>query len=108
MADDARVALLLDEYAFFMRDVKGFCGLLDALVELQGRDVVRRWQTMAHAGQWADVYRELMLRHYDPLYNRSIRRNFDIDEALHLPIADGGEAAMAHAAQLLIAQSAAG
>jgi tRNA 2-selenouridine synthase len=105
MADDARVALLLDEYAFFARDAEGFCTLLDALVDLQGHEVVKRWQGMARAGQWAEVYRELMLRHYDPLYARSIRRNFDVDRALHLPIADGSEAAMAQAARALIAQA---
>ncbi len=104
MPDDARVALLLEEYAFFVRDAEGFCRHLDALVELQGREVVTQWQAMARAGQWADAYRDLMLRHYDPLYNRSIRRNFDIDSALHLPINDGGEAAMAQAARSLIAQ----
>ncbi len=104
MPDDARVALLLEEYAFFVRDAEGFCRHLDALVELQGREVVTQWQAMARAGQWADAYRDLMLRHYDPLYNRSIRRNFDIDSALHLPITDGGEAAMAQAARSLIAQ----
>ncbi len=104
MPDDARVALLLEEYAFFVRDAEGFCRHLDALVELQGREVVTQWQAMGRAGQWADAYRDLMLRHYDPLYNRSIRRNFDIDSALHLPINDGGEAAMAQAARSLIAQ----
>ncbi len=105
MPDDARVALLLEEYAFFKRDAQGFCRHLDALVELQGRDTVQRWQAMVHAGQWGDVYRDLMLRHYDPLYTRSIRRNFDVDGALHLPVPDGGEAAMAQAAQVLIAQA---
>jgi tRNA 2-selenouridine synthase len=105
MPDDARVALLLEDYAFFTRDAEAFSRLLDALVDLQGRDVVRRWQAMARAGLWGEVYREMMLRHYDPLYSRSIRRNFDLAHALHLPIADGREAAMADAARSLIAQA---
>ena len=108
MPDDARAALLLDEYAFFTRDPEGFCRHLDALVELQGRDAVKRWQAMARAGQWGDVNRELMSRHYDPLYTRSIRRNFDIDRALRLPVDGGSEEAMAQAARSLIAQIGAG
>ncbi len=106
MPDDARVALLLQEYAFFMQDAEGFCRHLDMLVELQGRERVNAWQAMARAGDWAGVYRELMLSHYDPLYTRSINRNFDLSRALHLPVADGGDAAMTEAARGLIDSAA--
>jgi tRNA 2-selenouridine synthase len=106
MSEDARVALLLEEYAFFARDPEGFCDHLDALVELQGRKNVERWQAMARAGRWAEVYRDLMLRHYDPLYTRSIRRNFDTDRAIALPVADGSAVAMTDAARRLIGTTA--
>ena len=53
-----------------------FATLLDALVELQGKERVKRWQAMARAGQWAEVFDELMREHYDPLYERSMQRNF--------------------------------
>ncbi len=106
MPDEARVALLLDEYQFYTQEPERFCAHLEALIELQGKDKVQRWQAMARAGDWSVVYRELMLEHYDPLYNRSIRRNFAMDQAQPINIDDGSAAAMAEAAaQLLPASS---
>lgn len=74
--DAARVELLLDEYRHFCDDPDAFCRQLDALVELRGRDAVRRWQSMAHEGRWAEVFLDLMHKHYDPVYLRSMQRNF--------------------------------
>ena len=102
MPDDARVALLLEEYADYLRDPDRFCSDLDGLTELQGKARVERWQAMARAGDWPSVYRELMLQHYDPLYTRSIRRNFDVSQALDIDVPDGGDAAMTGAAARLI------
>ena len=76
MNDAARVRLLLEEYGFFANQAERFCALLDALIELQGKERVKRWQSMARAGQWAEVFDELMREHYDPLYERSMKRNF--------------------------------
>lgn len=76
MPDMARVQLLLQDYGFFAQDVARFCGLLDGLVVLRGRELVSRWQDMAHSGAWAELFCELMTVHYDPLYLRSIERNY--------------------------------
>jgi tRNA 2-selenouridine synthase len=73
---DARVALLMDEYRFFVDDIATFCARLDALRVLRGHEVVDRWQAASRAGAVADVVRELLLTHYDPVYLQSIRRNF--------------------------------
>jgi tRNA 2-selenouridine synthase len=106
MSDDARVQLLLQEYGFFARDVEGFCRLLDALIELQGKERVTRWQAMARAGEWPAVFAELMREHYDPLYERSMARHFaGLARADVVDLADGGAAALAHAARALIAES---
>ncbi len=102
MALDARVALLLQDYAFFADDVAGFCRLLEALVELQGRERVRQWQALAHAGEWPALFERLMREHYDPLYERSMRRHFaTLGHSEPLALADGGPAALAQAAQQL-------
>lgn len=95
MPQAGRVALLLEDYAFFAGDVDGFCRLLDGLVELQGRERVESWQALAHAGRWAELFARLMAEHYDPLYDRSMRRHFEtlaLAPALALP--DGGPAAL--------------
>ncbi|WP_418320458.1 tRNA 2-selenouridine(34) synthase MnmH [Piscinibacter sakaiensis] len=73
---DARVALLMADYDFFVADIEAFCERLDALRELRGSDVIDRWQAAARSGAVEDVVRELLLLHYDPIYLRSIERNF--------------------------------
>jgi tRNA 2-selenouridine synthase len=71
-----RVRLLLEDYASFAADPKAFCTLLDGLIELRGRATVQRWQALAHEGQWAACFAALMAEHYDPLYDRSMKRHF--------------------------------
>jgi tRNA 2-selenouridine synthase len=72
----ARVALLLADYDFFVTDTEAFCERLNALRVLRGKEVVAGWQAAARAGRSADVVRDLLLRHYDPIYLQSIERNF--------------------------------
>jgi tRNA 2-selenouridine synthase len=73
---DARVALLMQDYDFFVRDTEAFCARLDALRVLRGHETVKRWQALARAGQHAVVVRELLVTHYDPVYLQSMKRNF--------------------------------
>ena len=81
----------------------GFCELLDALSELQGKERVKRWQTMARAALWPELFGELMREHYDPLYERSMRRNFaGLADSRHIALADGGEAAVRAVARELL------
>jgi len=90
MPDTARVQLLLEEYGFFARDPQAFCGLLEALTELRGKDTVRAWQALAREGRWAEVFADLMSRHYDPLYERSMQRHFSgLAQARVIELADG-------------------
>jgi tRNA 2-selenouridine synthase len=104
MNDAARVQLLLQEYGFFANQAERFCALLDALVEQQGKERIQRWQAMARAGQWPAVFDELMREHYDPLYERSMKRNFaGLDTAAVVQLADGEPAALERAARELLA-----
>lgn len=104
MPDPSRVALLLEEYGHFAHDVEGFCAQLDGLVELQGKDNVKAWQAMAREGRWAEVFEALMLKHYDPLYARSMGRHFKgLEAAQRLHLRDGGPEALKHAASTLLA-----
>jgi tRNA 2-selenouridine synthase len=76
LPEDERVALLLEDYAFFAQDIEFFCERLDALTQLRGKAVVQGWQDRARAGQVAEVVRELLVQHYDPVYVQSMQRNF--------------------------------
>ena len=95
MPDAARVELLLQEYGHFADDTEAFCRLLDGLTELQGHDRVAQWQAMARAGRWAELFGVLMAQHYDPLYDRSMRRSYaDLARAPEVLLADGSDAAL--------------
>lgn len=76
LAEDERVALLLEDYDFFVKDCAFFCERLGALTEARGKEVVSDWQARARSGDLASVVRELLLLHYDPVYLQSMRRNF--------------------------------
>jgi tRNA 2-selenouridine synthase len=71
-----RVALLIEDYDFFVRDCDAFCARLDALRVLRGNGVVAAWQEAARAARTAEVVEALLVTHYDPIYLESMRRNF--------------------------------
>jgi tRNA 2-selenouridine synthase len=71
-----RIALLKDEYAHFIDDPASLHERLLPLVPLLGRKVIERWQAAGAAGDFDTVVGELLDSHYDPIYGRSIERNF--------------------------------
>jgi tRNA 2-selenouridine synthase len=76
LPEDERVALLLEDYAFFAQDQELFCRRLAALTELRGKAQVQAWQAKVRAGEIEPVVRELLRKHYDPGYASSTQRNF--------------------------------
>ena len=76
LSEDERVALLLEDYDFFVKDIEFFCDRLGALIQARGKGVVLDWQTRARSGDVASVVRELLVNHYDPVYLQSMQRNF--------------------------------
>ncbi|HEX7438502.1 MAG TPA: tRNA 2-selenouridine(34) synthase MnmH [Caldimonas sp.] len=96
---EGRVALLLQEYDFFVKDTAAFCERLDALRVLRGNEVVKAWQQAARDGRTEQVVRELLMQHYDPIYLQSMRRNFSGVAAPALRAEwDGSDATLAAAA----------
>jgi tRNA 2-selenouridine synthase len=76
LPDEERVALLMEDYDFFVTDGDYFCQRLEALSELRGKAVVGEWIEKVRAGQTQEVVLELLKLHYDPTYAASIARNF--------------------------------
>jgi len=102
MPDDARVQLLVEEYGFFASQLERFCGHLESLVQLRGRETVAGWQALAREGRWAEVFGALMRDHYDPLYLKSIgRNNSGAATAREVLLRDGGAQALREAARAL-------
>jgi len=76
LPDEERVALLMEDYDFFVKDSAFFCERLTALTQLRGKALVGQWQDQVRAGHTEAVVRELLAKHYDPGYATSIQRNF--------------------------------
>ena len=103
LPESERVALLLEDYDFFVQDQALFCERLGALTELRGKAVVQGWQAQVAGGEIEDVVRELLLKHYDPGYASSIARNFSgYAAAKPIAAADRSAASMAELAREIL------
>jgi tRNA 2-selenouridine synthase len=106
LPDDERVALLLEDYDYFVQDQAAFCERLDALTQLRGHATVNDWQQQVAAGRIENVVRELLVKHYDPGYAASIERNFaGYADAKVIAPADRSAAAMAELAREILKES---
>ncbi len=73
---EARLAYLLSDYNYLGDDPQQLSDKLGWLKELQGNETVRRWQGWAQTRNLSPLFEELMLRHYDPHYERSQSNHF--------------------------------
>jgi tRNA 2-selenouridine synthase len=71
-----RVALLKEEYAHFLDAPEGVAARLAHLVPVYGKQTIARWADAAARGEYDALIGDLLATHYDPLYTRSIERNF--------------------------------
>lgn len=107
LPDAERVALLLEDYDFFVRDVAHFCDRLQVLAEFRGKPVVDAWQASVRAGDIEPVVHELLTEHYDPSYLQSMRRNFpQFETAKTIAPDDHSRGAMGLLARKIIADMA--
>jgi tRNA 2-selenouridine synthase len=75
-SDAVRGELLMREYRHFIEDPDRLRERLEALVALHGRERIDGWMALARAGNWQDFVLALLHEHYDPAYDRSMKRNF--------------------------------
>lgn len=71
-----RVALLKEDYAHFLGDADLLNMRLSGLLELHGRKLLDEWREAAVARRWDALVGDLLVRHYDPMYRRSIGKNY--------------------------------
>ncbi len=103
-SDEVRCALLLAEYRHFVADPERLALRLEALVDHHGRQNVERWLGHARAGAWRDFVLAMLHEHYDPAYDRSMKRNFArLDESRSVTLAGPGPEALDAAAHDLLA-----
>ncbi|HEX8887300.1 MAG TPA: tRNA 2-selenouridine(34) synthase MnmH [Noviherbaspirillum sp.] len=99
-----RVALLMEDYVHFVEAPQALNVRLDCLAMLYGRDKISHWQQLALEGKMRPLVEELLTDHYDPAYNKSIRRNFTrFGDAMVLEIKDISAEAFDDAVTTLLA-----
>ena len=98
-----RVAMLEADYEHLVRDATLLEVQLAPLARLHGKAAVARWTGMRSRGLARELAADLLESHYDPSYERAIRRNFPrYRNATVLHIDDTSQAAFrALATQLL-------
>ena len=71
-----RVALLREDYAHFLLAPDLLAANLDRLQGMYANELLAHWHSLCKAHAWDEFIAELLERHYDPAYNKSIRRNY--------------------------------
>ncbi|MDO9167190.1 MAG: tRNA 2-selenouridine(34) synthase MnmH [Rhodoferax sp.] len=106
LPDAERLALLMEDYDFFVRDVEHFCERLQILTEFRGKLVVEGWKASVRAGDIEPVVQELLTQHYDPVYLQSMRRNFvQFEQAKLIAPEDHSTGAMALLAKEIVKET---
>lgn len=76
LALEQRIALLSEDYRHFALDTQLLKTQLDCLSQIHGKEQIRKWSALAEENQIKKLIEELLLKHYDPAYQRAIARNF--------------------------------
>lgn len=87
-----RIQLLKEEYAHFLQSPALLHQKLAFLTNLYGREQIERWKVLSEQGNWDELIGELLARHYDPAYSRSIASHyprFDTGLVVHPDSLDG-------------------
>jgi tRNA 2-selenouridine synthase len=102
----ARAALLLQDYPQWLADPEALCRRLQTLTALRGHDTIQAWQDLARSGRWETLVERLLDEHYDPVYTRSMARNYQqFGQARPLELADASPQAMSLAVHELLHDS---
>ena len=100
-----RVKLLETEYVHFLADPAALGRQLDCLTQLHGHAVIERWKALAAAAEWDLLVDELLVRHYDPAYTRSIGAHYpQLAVAQQLQLQSDADHAFRDAARALLGE----
>lgn len=80
---EVRVALLREDYAHFLREPELLAANLERLRGMYANELLNRWHTLCEAGEWDELVGELLERHYDPAYGKSIEHNYPNCQRAH-------------------------
>ncbi|MDN0082231.1 tRNA 2-selenouridine(34) synthase MnmH [Crenobacter sp. SG2305] len=71
-----RVRFLCEDYDFYLQDPESLVRQLGFLKGVYANRDLEAWYAMAREGHFAQLVEELLVRHYDPLYFRSMNQHY--------------------------------
>ena len=71
-----RVRFLLEDYAFYLDAPERLVTQLEVLKNLYGKAHLAEWAAMARSGAFSGLVEDLLVRHYDPAYFRSMDHHY--------------------------------
>ncbi|CAM5189294.1 tRNA 2-selenouridine synthase OS=Castellaniella defragrans OX=75697 GN=HNR28_000791 PE=4 SV=1 [Castellaniella defragrans] len=72
-----RITFLLQDYRHLFDAADDFKRKLEQLVGLHSRQTISEWQALIDADRRADLFQDLVVRHYNPAYKRSSHTNYE-------------------------------
>lgn len=102
---EERVRFLCVDYSFFIEDPELLISNLSYLSELHSKKETQEWNELARGGEFSELVRQLLEKHYDPCYHKSLRRHYpqvDSTDTLHLTVPSLLPAALDEAVLLLL------
>ena len=98
-----RVSWLLREYHHFLADTDNFKHKLSLLTSRYGKVQIEKWNEAIDAGNFDGLVEELLVLHYDPSYQSSIKRNFPhYDENFFVQLNDDSDQSFQQAAHAIL------
>jgi tRNA 2-selenouridine synthase len=68
--------LLIRDYSYLIKNPTELSIKLSYLKEIHGHQVLDHWSALIEAQAWPELINDLLVRHYDKLYERSQEKNF--------------------------------
>jgi tRNA 2-selenouridine synthase len=76
MAQNERIALLIEEYTHYLDDPAALESQLGYLTQLRGRETIAAWCDLIRGRDWPTLVGDLLDTHYDPAYFKSLNKNY--------------------------------
>ena len=100
---EARLTYLLEDYAYLGDNPITLTASLSRLAGFIDNATLDRWQSWARERNLPDLFRELIVRHYDPLYARSQYKHYrQLADARQLPTDALSEEAIGRLAEAVL------
>lgn len=104
-----RTRFLVEDYRHLCRPDSPLVTQLQRLTALHGHERVAAWTAQAEAQQWEALVESLLVVHYDPAYDRSIRRNFPrLEQAQRITLAEISSERLDQAARTILERAESG